>query len=97
MRKSLEQVQFDVGKRRLENPKLKQEKLIMQTEQVIFEYGKLQLNFLAQNQQLQQMAQALAEANKKAGGKHTGRCRRRSQGRPTAKGHHGTVERCTGR
>ena len=66
MRKSLEQVQFDVGKRRLENPKLKQEKLIMQTEQVIFEYGKLQLNFLAQNQQLQQMAQALAEANKKA-------------------------------
>ena len=38
----------------------------MDQSQVIFEYGKLQLNFLAQNQQLQQMAQALAEANKKA-------------------------------
>lgn len=37
----------------------------MDQSQIIFEYGKLQLNFLSQNQQLQQMAQVLAEANKK--------------------------------
>lgn len=36
----------------------------MEMEQIVFEYGKLQLNFISMQNQTQQMARALAEANK---------------------------------
>jgi hypothetical protein len=65
MRKSIQQVQYDVGKRRLEDPKLKRERLTMDQPQVIFEYGKLHLNLVSAQNQLQQMSGLLAEASKK--------------------------------
>lgn len=62
--KTPQQVTFDVGARRLSDPKLKQEKLQMEQRDVIFEYGKLQLNFVASQQQVAQLATLLASANK---------------------------------
>ena len=62
--KTQQQVIFDLGMRRLQDPKLKQEKTHMDQQQVIFEYGKLQLNFVSVSQQLMQVSTALAAANK---------------------------------
>ena len=62
--KTQQQVTFDVGARRLSDPKLKQEKLQMEQRDVIFEYGKLQLNFVASQQQVAQLGTLLAQANK---------------------------------
>lgn len=64
MKKTQREVVMDVGMRRLHDPKLKQEKLHMDMKEIIFEYGKLQLNFVAVSTQNQQLSQALSDANK---------------------------------
>jgi hypothetical protein len=58
------QVIYEMALRILQDPKTRQEKLTMDNPQVVFEYGKLHLNYLALQQSFNVISGKLAEANK---------------------------------